>query len=152
MSRRERPFFMLDSEFQEFLEEIDRKGRGWRLDSALELRLADKNPHLIGHAAVFNQQSEEIFGFYEVLAPGAFPKALEKSDVRVLINHEGLPLARSTEWNSYIYRKIAKDWHLTQIWTRKMQMCRDYCRKFNVAISIKCLLAFCSSRWANLVE
>ncbi|MEN6370926.1 MAG: HK97 family phage prohead protease [Armatimonadota bacterium] len=40
-----------------------------------------------GHAAVFNSLSEEIWGFREIIKPGAFANAIVKSDVRALWNH-----------------------------------------------------------------
>ncbi len=40
-----------------------------------------------GHAAVFNSLSEEIWGFRELIKPGAFANAIAKSDVRALWNH-----------------------------------------------------------------
>lgn len=50
---------------------------------------------LSGYAAVFNDASVPL-PFKEVIAPGAFRKTLtETPDVRLLINHEGLPLART---------------------------------------------------------
>lgn len=84
---------MLDQDILLALSEIDREGR--KLKDSFELRLVDNKPRLVGHAAVFNSRSEEIFGFYEVIEPGAFRNALKKSDVRFLINHEGMPLART---------------------------------------------------------
>lgn len=49
-----------------------------------------------GHAAVFDSVSQDM-GFFEKVARGAFRKALKRGDdVRFLINHEGLPLARTT--------------------------------------------------------
>src|SRR5262245_62109860 len=51
---------------------------------------------LRGHAAVFNSLSGGLGGFGELIEPGFFRAALRrKPDVRLLINHEGLPLART---------------------------------------------------------
>ena len=50
---------------------------------------------LSGYAAVFNDASMPL-PYKERIAPGAFRKTLtEMPDVRLLINHEGLPLART---------------------------------------------------------
>lgn len=65
----------------------------------------DENPEeaggfdVAGYAAVFNEPYEvwDWLGSYtEVIEPGAFTKTLnEKDDVRLLVNHDGLPLART---------------------------------------------------------
>jgi HK97 family phage prohead protease len=62
----------------------------------IETREADDGAmRLSGYAAVFNDSSVPL-PFSERIAPGAFRKTLsETPDVRLLINHEGLPLART---------------------------------------------------------
>jgi len=62
----------------------------------LEWRDLDSEaPTLEGYASTFNQPYD--MGWYtETVIPGAFTKTLsENPDVRLLINHEGLPLART---------------------------------------------------------
>ena len=62
----------------------------------IETRQAEDGAmRLSGYAAVFNDPSVPL-PFSERIAPGAFRKTLsETPDVRLLINHEGLPLART---------------------------------------------------------
>jgi len=48
-----------------------------------------------GYAAVFNQETNIGGMFREQIAPGAFSEAVGRDDVVFLINHEGLPLART---------------------------------------------------------
>jgi len=50
---------------------------------------------LSGYAAKFGVLSENLGGFREKIAPGAFADSIRTADVRLLINHEGLPLART---------------------------------------------------------
>lgn len=66
---------MLDREVRQFLSAI-----------AVEKR-ADKGPLIRGHGAVFNKLSENLGGFREVIAPGAFDDCLQ-DDVRGLIGHD----------------------------------------------------------------
>lgn len=51
---------------------------------------------IVGHAAVFNARSEEMWGFQEVIAPGAFDGVLG-DDTRCYFNHnDDLILGRTT--------------------------------------------------------
>lgn len=60
-----------------------------------EIREDDAGIRVEGYAAVFNEETD-IGGFFrEVIAPGAFDDAISRDDVVFLVNHEGLPLARS---------------------------------------------------------
>lgn len=54
---------------------------------AVKVREKEDGPKIVGYGAVFNQLSDELYGFRERIAPGAFANALKKSDVRALFNH-----------------------------------------------------------------
>lgn len=54
-----------------------------------ELRIAgDDKPKITGYAAVFNELSEDLGGFFERIQQGAFSKTLKEADVRALFNHD----------------------------------------------------------------
>ena len=67
---------------------------------ASEFRIVeDKNqPKLVGYAAVFDKFSEDMWGFKERIAQGAFSESLKrKDDVRMLFNHDpNYVIARTT--------------------------------------------------------
>lgn len=63
--------------------------------SDIEVRNDDGKNVVVGYGAVFNSESNDLGGFVEYIADGAFDGRLE-DDVRFLINHDGLPLARTT--------------------------------------------------------
>jgi uncharacterized protein len=70
-------------------------------DRAPEVRAKDDSSTtrtFEGHAAVFDKRSEDLGFFqpiFEVIKRGAFKDAIKQSDVRFLIDHMGMPLARS---------------------------------------------------------
>lgn len=60
-----------------------------RLFTVDELRVAaDDKRTISGHAAVFNKDSEPMYGFVERVASGAFADSLGVDDVRALFNHD----------------------------------------------------------------
>lgn len=75
---------------------MDFEARGRHVRLPAEVRAGDDGSIAVeGYAAVFNQEAD-IGGFFrEVIAPGAFSEAIGRDDVVFLINHEGLPLART---------------------------------------------------------
>lgn len=61
----------------------------------LEMRAAPEGNTLVGYAAVFDSPSEPL-PWTEFVKRGAFRKTIKDgADVRLLIDHEGVPLARS---------------------------------------------------------
>lgn len=74
--------------------EFEARGNHVRLPA--EVRAGDDGGILVeGYAAVFNEEAD-IGGFFrEKIDPGAFSDAIGRDDVVFLINHDGLPLART---------------------------------------------------------
>lgn len=63
--------------------------------SDLEIRASDDGTKIVGYAAVFDSPSEPM-PFTEYVRSGAFSKTLnDGADVRLLIDHKGIPLART---------------------------------------------------------
>jgi HK97 family phage prohead protease len=60
-----------------------------------EIRVGSDGVKVSGYAAVFNQAADIGGMFREIIAPGAFAGAIGRDDVVFLINHDGLPLART---------------------------------------------------------
>lgn len=56
---------------------------------------ADGGLRVVGYAAVFGQPTDIGGMFREVIERGAFTDAIGRDDVVFLINHDGLPLART---------------------------------------------------------
>jgi HK97 family phage prohead protease len=69
----------------------------------IETRAEGDTLRMAGYAAVFNEPSLPL-PFIERISPGAFRKTLtETPDVRLLINHEGLPMARTKNGTMKLY-------------------------------------------------
>lgn len=65
----------------------NRETRSFALDQITVEQRADGKRIIRGHAAVFNQLSEDLGGFREQIAAGAFADAIKGDDVRALFNH-----------------------------------------------------------------
>lgn len=66
----------------------------------VELRMDGETPVLEGYALVYEFRYDvaggpDAGGFTEVIARGAAAKSAGEADVRLLVNHDGMPLARS---------------------------------------------------------
>jgi HK97 family phage prohead protease len=48
----------------------------------------DAPARMVGYAAVFDSNSQDLGGFEERIAPGAFAEAIDRDDVRALFNHD----------------------------------------------------------------
>jgi HK97 family phage prohead protease len=73
--------------------EFEARGKHVRLPA--EVRADDDGILVEGYAAVFNEETD-IGGFFrERIESGAFSEAIGRDDVVFLINHDGLPLART---------------------------------------------------------
>ncbi len=85
-----------------------------RITNRFEVRAQGDSTVVEGHAAVWNTLSQNLGGFVEQVARGAFTKTIAESDVRALVNHdENLILGRNTagtldlaEDNSGLYYRV----------------------------------------------
>lgn len=74
---------------------MEREQRGKWVRLPAEVRAEANGITVEGYAAVFNEIADIGGMFREVIAPGAFTEAIGRDDVVFLINHDGLPLART---------------------------------------------------------
>jgi HK97 family phage prohead protease len=54
----------------------------------MEIRVAEDENKITGYAAVFNKLSEDLGGFQEKVAKGAFAETIGTDDIRALFNHD----------------------------------------------------------------
>src|SRR6056297_3563226 len=55
--------------------------------NSIEVREESEKKKIYGYAALFDDPADEINGFIERIAPGAFKDAIKNSDTRALVNH-----------------------------------------------------------------
>ena len=67
----------------------------FRAGLPVEIREEENTVKVAGYAAVFNEETNIGGLFREVIKPGAFRNAVGRDDVVFLVNHDGLPLART---------------------------------------------------------
>lgn len=84
---------------------MEREIRTFAVDGLKIERREGKAPRLEGHAAIFNALSEDLGGFREQIAPGAFADAIKSDDVRALFNHDS---------NYVLGRNLAGTLHLSE--------------------------------------
>jgi len=61
----------------------------------VETRDDDDDMRVVGHAAVFDVEADIGGMFFERFERGAFSEVIARDDVRLLLEHTGLPLART---------------------------------------------------------
>lgn len=74
----------------------------WPDEQDIELRAVGDGMEFRGYAAVFNSRSQDLGGFHETIAPGAFTRSLSaaangSADIRMFWNHDGNRLLGSTK-------------------------------------------------------
>lgn len=66
-------------------QEIERRTTTYKVELRGE---GDEAKKIVGVAAVFNQLSQDLGGFVEQIAPGAFDDSMDDADTRGLLNHD----------------------------------------------------------------
>ena len=66
-----------------------------RLSQPVDIRVEGETVKVSGYAAVFDQEANIGGMFREKIEQGAFKDAIGRDDVVFLVNHDGLPLART---------------------------------------------------------
>ena len=66
----------------------DLEKRIYPMDVRVETRAEGEGDRIVGYAAVFNRDSEDLGSFTEEVAPGAFSDAIKDDDVRALVDHD----------------------------------------------------------------
>lgn len=93
-----------------------------------EVRVEDREgepPKIVGHAAVFNQETDIAGMFREMVAPGAFKQSLKnKDDVRGLFNHDPNFVLGRTKSGTLVLKEDETGLH-TEITPPDTQLVRD---------------------------
>lgn len=75
---------------------MEKERRAFHVDNLEVRQEPDKAPVIRGYAAMFDRRSEDLGGFREQIAPGAFRDTIKTADVRALWNHDpNFPLGRN---------------------------------------------------------
>lgn len=100
-----------------------------RMFSSTDLRVARsaQGMRIEGHAALFDSRSDDLGGFVEEIAPGAFHDAIPRSDVRALWNHNPDYVLGRTRSGTLTIREDARGlWFSNQVpdtqWARDLMV------------------------------
>lgn len=88
------------------------EARGCHVRLPAEIRAEGSGLRVEGYAAVFNEDADIAGLFIERIEPGAFAEAIGRDDVVFLVDHEGLPLAR-TRSGTLTLKEDARGLHMT---------------------------------------
>jgi len=81
-----------------FLLEVKMKEKIEVRSFPIEFRAEGEDPKLIGHAALFDELSDDLGGFREKIRKGAFANSIQTDDIRALFNHDSnYVLGRNTK-------------------------------------------------------
>lgn len=108
-----------------------------------ELRAADADFCLEGYAASYNQLSQDLGGFREQIAPGAFSRSIkEGADVKCLLNHDSNFILGRTKSGTLTLSDSRKGLQFRCQLLRSSQMHRDIFASVKSGNLSECSFAF----------